>query len=165
MLYQSFLPGDPAHGYLAWFSPLIGFLSVAALALVPLALAARPAARLVEAALPERSPRPAWEVCRLASAAAAFLLVQESLERWLSSGDVRLASFGPATALLLALVLTIAAAAVVALERSIAKLAADRAPAPAYAPALPAWAATLAAPARPRPLALHAGLRAPPLLG
>ncbi len=172
VLYRSVWPGDAAHGYLGWYSLVVGALSIAALVFFPLALATsaldeadRP--RWVGALLPQRRPgRAAWEIARLAVLAAGFLVVQESLEHTFEAGAaLPFATLGPSAWLLLVVVVTLSAAAIVFVERGVAALvegsAAVGEPVPAQEPS---WAATVARIGRRRPLALHAGLRAPPLL-
>ncbi len=171
VLYRSVWPRDGAHGYLGWYALVIGALSVAALVFLPLALAAGALAetdrpRWVSALLPERRAGGATrEIARLASLAAGFLVLQETLEHVLEGGAVRpLETFGPSSWLVLAVVLTISAATVVGVQRTVAALVEGSGPAAESTPAeRPAWAATVARIARPRPLALHAALRAPPL--
>ena len=171
VLYRSVWPQDGAHGYLGWYALVVGALSVAALVFFPLALAASALAeadrpRWVSALLPERPPgRAAREIATLASLAAGFLVLQETLERALQGGAVQsLATFGPSSWLLLAVVLTLSAATVVGVQRTVAALVEDsRAVAEPVAGGRPAWAATAARIVRIRPLALHAALRAPPL--
>jgi hypothetical protein len=170
VLYRSVWPQDGAHGYFGWYAFVVGALSIGALVFFPLALAASALAeterpRWVSALLPERRPgSPAREVARLGGLAAGFLVLQETLEHVLQGGAVSpLATFGPSSWLVLAVVLTITAAGVVAVQRTMAALVERTRLDVEAAPAeLPSWAATTARLARLRPLALHAGLRAPP---
>jgi len=170
MLYRSLEPNGSAHGYFAWYAPMLALLSLAALVVLPLVVAAatftdRQAGRLLAAALPEREPGSATrEIVRLAASAAVFLAVQESLERSLASGEPRLAHAAPATLLLIGVVLTVAAGAIVAVERTVAAIAAPRTRPVAARNGVVRWSATVASPLRRSPLSLHAGLRAPPLV-
>jgi hypothetical protein len=176
LAYRSVLPEDGAHGYFAWYAPLVAAFSIAALVGATLALAitftggarSRPA-RILGALLPTRSADgPATPaVFRLATGALAFLTVQESLERSLSTGGFQLVSLTPSTLLVLVAGVLLTAGVVVLVERVVSSLAdaVRRAPEKARRPARARWhVGPIATVERRRPLAVHGALRAPPPL-
>ena len=70
--------------------------------------------------LPQREPGGALrDVGRLVLASAVFLLVQESIERSTIAGALQLATFSPLSLAVAAVVLVVAAATVVTLERTL----------------------------------------------
>jgi hypothetical protein len=168
VVYGSLLPTAGVHGYLIWYVPTLAVASVVALALVPASIAASALAsgrRSFGAILPERRPgRAARDVFRLALSAAVFFFVQESLETTAETGGIQVATFPPLTLLVLVLVLVLVAAAVVAVERTLEDLA-ERFGVTARPRARLHWTWTrrVCAVARPHPLAVHGGLRAPPV--
>jgi hypothetical protein len=168
IVYGSVLPSAGSHGYLVWYVPALAVVSVAALVLVPASIAASALAsgrRSFGAILPQRQPdRAARDVFRLALSSAAFFLVQESLERTAETGGIQVATFAPLTWLILVLALVLAAAAVVAIERTLEGLA-DRLRTATRPRAMPdsTWTTRTCWVVRPHPLSVHGGLRAPPV--
>lgn len=176
--YGSLFPQGGEHRYFGWYAPLVAALSAAALVGVLLALAVAlvlgptsGAASVLRSVLPAR-PRESSSVAgvlSLASAALAFLAVQESLERSLAANRPELVSFSPGTLGLLVAIVLVAAAVVVAVQRLVSSLAEAVLRVTRARQARPASTSggrrgVFSAP-RPRsPLAVHAGLRAPPLL-
>ena len=168
VIYGSVFPAGGAHDYFGWYVPLVVALSAGALALVPVALATTvlTGGRVSLAAfLPERGLEPPLgAVVRLALCSALFLLVQESTERSAVSGGLHVASFSPLTLLVAGIVLAAAAAAVVALERTLDGLAerteTHRGP---RRVTHSTWSLRAARLPRRRPQSTHGGLRAPPL--
>jgi hypothetical protein len=166
LLYRSFAPRDGAHAYLGWYEPAVAALSLLSLGALA-ALLAVPALRRRAAPLlaRERAPLPG-RCARLATSSFAFLLVQECAEHIATEGRLQVPLQRPST---LALALLCAAAAAVALtlvERLVAVVA-TRALAPArraLPTPQPAPRPHGHEPARPRPLAAHRALRAPPPL-
>jgi len=168
VIYGSVFPAGGAHHYLSWYVPLVVAVSAGALALVPVSLATKllTKGRISPATfLPEREPGGGLgDVGRLVLASAAFLLVQESIERSTVAGALQLATFSPLSLVVAAVVLVVAAATVVALERTLDGLGARAgATRRLRASHRETWSATVARVARPRPQSLHGGLRAPPL--
>lgn len=176
--YGSFVPQDGEHRYFGWYAPLVATLSGVALVGVLLALTVAlvlgptsGAASVLRSVLPARSnghSRVAG-LFSLASAALVFLAVQESLERSLVANRLQLVSFAPGTLALLVGIVVLAAAVVVFVQRLVASLAevvlrvlpprsAHTGPAPRL------WRGALLTLHARSPLAVHAGLRAPPLL-
>ena len=175
--YGSLVPEDGAHGYFTWYAPLVGVLSALSIVVTLLALltalASGPASRLdvvTRSILPTRSTDGSVfaELFRLAAAALVFLAVQESLERSLSAGRPELVSFAPSTLAFLVTAVLFAAAVIALVERALSSLTdivlrAARATGWKHLPR--GWRpAHLVPRARLRPLAVHGGLRAPPLL-
>jgi hypothetical protein len=169
VIYGSVFPAGGAHQYFGWYVPLVVALSAGALALVPVSIAAGAltGGRVsFSTFLPERSPDAALgAVARLAVASALFLLVQESIERSAVSGGLHVATFSPLTLVVAAVVLAVAAATVVAVERTLDGLAerGQVACRPRHV-AHRSWSAQVARLPRRRPESTHGGLRAPPLL-
>ncbi len=176
--YGSLVPQDGVHRYFGWYAPLVATLSGAALVGVLLALTGAlvlgptsGAASVLGSVLPARSSdrSPVAGLFSLASAALVFLAVQESLERSLATDRLQLVSFAPGTLALLVGIVVLAAAIVVSVQRLIASLAEAvlRVLPPRSAHTGPAprpWRSVLLAFHARSPLAIHAGLRAPPLL-
>lgn len=166
VLYQSVLPRTGAHAYFSWYLPVLAAAVVAALVALPASVAADGlrGSRSFASLLPERRAGHAVrDVARLALASAMYFLVQESIERSAELGGFQVAHFGVLAWLVMALALLVAAASVVALERTLADLVVRRA-----RPRLPrssgtSWSRTRGIVLRRRPLAVHGGLRAPPL--
>jgi hypothetical protein len=165
VLYQSVLPRTGAHAYFSWYLPVLAAAVMAALVALPASVADRlRGSRSFASLLPERRPGNAVrDVVRLALASALYFVVQESLERSAELGSFHVASFGALAWLVLVLALLVAAASIVALERRLADLVVRR-----TRPRLPrssgiSWSRTRKIGERPRPLAVHGGLRAPPL--
>ena len=159
------------------FRSFVATLSVAALVGTGLALAVAlvcgptsRAASAVRSFLPVRSADDSAVagLFRLASAALVFLAVQESLERSLTANRLELVSFTPSALALLVAVVVLAAAVVVLVQLVVSSLAdvvlrVDRAH-PRRDSATP-WQRARVLVLRPiSPLAVHGGLRAPPLL-
>jgi hypothetical protein len=168
VVYGSFLPTAGAHGYLSWYVPGLALVSVAALLLVPGSIAANALTtgrRSFGAILPERHPgREARDVVRLALASGVVFLVQESVERTAEAGGIRVATFAPLSFLVVALALVLAAAAVVAAERTLEELAERLCVTARPSGVLDStWTRRACAQARPVPLSVHGGVRAPPV--
>ena len=166
VVYGSLFPAGGTHSYLSWYVPLIAVLSLGALALVPVSIGIRALTGIsARAFLPERTPgSPVRDVTRLALSAAAFFVVQESIERAASSGALHGATFSPLTLLVAALAQVLAAATVVTLERTLDGLdQRTRAVARPRHNVRRRWTATAIRLAPRRPQATHGGLRAPPL--
>jgi len=173
--YGSLVPGDGTHGYFTWYAPLIGAASLAAFLGTMLALGlalvrgpASTAASALESVLPQ-SAGDAFPVglFRLASAALVFLAVQESLERSLASGQVALVSFAPSTLAVLVAVVVLTAGAIVLVARLVSSLAEGvlrGRRAARVRSTLTRWQPGAVTRRALRPLAIHGGLRAPPLL-
>ena len=168
VVYGSLLPTAGEHGYLTWYAPALGVVSLAALLLVPGSIAASALStgrRSFRAVLPERrAGRAARDIVRLALASGAFFLIQESVERTAETGSIRVATFAPLSFLVLALALVLAAVVVVAAERTLEELA-ERFCVTARPSAMrdSTWTRRVCAIARPGPLSVHGGLRAPPV--
>ena len=175
-VYGSLMPSGGAHRYFAWYAPIITALSVLSLVGLPLALAIgvvagrdSRVANTVASMFPARSREGAalTDVFRLASLALVFLAVQETLERSLSTGTLALASFSPSALLALVIALLIAASVVVLLEQAASSLVeaiARTARSATRAPEAARWrSGTSRLLRRIRPLAVHGGLRAPPV--
>jgi hypothetical protein len=174
-VYGSFAPEGSGHSYFAWYTPAVTILSTASLALLPLALAAsltaRPSrfGRVVRVLLSTRSAD--HDVRRrsveLAAGSLCFLVAQETLERSLATHGLSLPHFGPSTWLVLLAAVATAAGLVAFVGRAFGSLVDDL-----LGRAVPAGsrrATTLrpvlvAVSSRPRPLAVHGALRAPPTL-
>lgn len=169
VIYGSVFPAGGAHHYFGWYVPLVVALSAGALAIVPVSIAARAVTGgrvSFSSFLPERSPdAPLGAVARLAGSSALFLLVQEAIERSAVAGGLQVETFSPLTLLVAAVVLVVAAATVVAVERTLDGLAgrAEAARRPRRV-AHSTWSARVARLPRRRPESTHGGLRAPPLL-
>jgi len=159
LVYRSLWPSVGAHGYFAWYEPLVGGLSLASLLAVGgLVLVAARGRRLPPLRLRARS---------LAYTSLAFLLAQETLERSAALGRIAPPSLSPAQWIVLvagtaatAVALTAALRAGHAAVRRF--LSPPAPPRPRSAPLR--WSIVTVAPRRPRPLAARSGLRAPPLL-
>ena len=99
VLYGSIFPTAGAHEYFRWYIPLVAVLSLCGLALVPVSIAASVLTRgriSSTALLPERAPGDAPNaIARLALSSAAFLLLQESIERTAVSGSIQTVTFSP----------------------------------------------------------------------
>ncbi len=173
--YGTLTPQGGAHRYFGWYAPIVAGLSIIALATTLLALTTAlvsgPTSRatsLVRWLLPPAS-RETPLVARLfglASAAVVFLAVQESLERSFASGRLELVSFAPVTLAVLVGVLVLTAAGIAVVERLVSSLvqvalreSRERRFRPTATRLRPAH---IVLPVR-RPLAVHGGLRAPPL--
>jgi hypothetical protein len=166
VLYQSVLPRTGAHAYFSWYLPVLAAAVVAALAALPASVAAdgTRGSRSLAALLPERRPgRAARDVLRLAIASAVYFVVQESLEHSAELGSFQVARVGALAWLVLVLALLVAAASVVALERTLSELVVQRVPPRTPRSSGTSWPSGREIGARPRPLAVHGGLRAPPL--
>jgi hypothetical protein len=175
--YGSLVPQDGEHRYFGWYAPLVATLSATALLGVLLALTialvvgpSSRAAAVVRSILPARSSdgSAVAGLFSLASAALVFLAVQESLERSLAANRLQLVSFAPGTLALLVGIVVLAAGVVVAVQRLVSSLAEvvlrPERPRRSRAAAAPARRRGVLLALRPRsPLAVHAGLRAPPL--
>jgi hypothetical protein len=174
--YGSPWPSDEAHGYFVWYAPIVAAVSVVSLIIPPLALALAlttgKQSRLVRAVarfLPAHTGRSARrEVVGLAASAFGFLLAQESLERWLTSGRLEIPSFPPLTWLTFGVAVLVVALVVVLVERAVSSLA-DAICSGGRARVLNGCkSAPRLRPVRlgrrECPLAVHGGLRAPPLI-
>src|SRR5581483_4211171 len=175
--YRSFFPSGSLHGYLGWYEPVVGMLSLASVAafvvLLLLAACGRESAlarRLCRRLAAQVRLHGASGLClRVAGTSFVLLVVQESIERSVQLGGPSLAVL-PARTWLLALVAIVAFAALLtflasagaglvelvlgrgSLRRARRRLVPERV------------RAAIAVPRRPRPLAERRGLRAPPLL-
>jgi hypothetical protein len=166
-LYGSVLPHVGAHGYLGWYLPVLAVTAAVILAALPASLTCGVVAngrRSFGALLPaRRHERIVPVVLRLAVASGAYLLLQESFERTAESGSLQAASFSPLTWVGLAFALVLAAAVVVALERSIACLVVRLATRMRSRGTVESTLlGTMQRLPRLRPLAVHGALRAPP---
>ncbi len=175
-VYRSFWPKGGDHGYLIWYSPLVGVLSGLAIVALPLLLAVGVAGRrrspalnavasVFVRALPDSDP--VAGMFALVSQALVFLFVQESLERSLVLHQAAVASFPPsAWSILLCAVVAVATLvgwlgrAVSSLVEGILKRARLFAPPTVRGRQVrhPAQVGR-----RFHPLAVHGGLRAPPV--
>ena len=174
--HRSLFPDGGGDAYFAWYAPLVAALAgtvllVAALALAVASVAgprSRPAA-VVRAVFPRPATGrgPIVPVARMGLATLVFLAAQESLEESLHRGRPELATASATTLLILVAVTAIVSGIVVAVARLVSAFAEGvlrvrsvrpHRPRPAlWSPAEPVRRA------RRRPLALHGGLRAPPL--
>jgi hypothetical protein len=159
LVYRSLWPSDGAHGYFAWYEPLVGGLSLASLLGVGglVALVARG----------RRLPQLTIRARALACTSLAFLLAQETLERSAALGRFALPSLSPSQWIVLVAGIAATALALTAALRAghaaVRRLLSP--PAPERPRALPLrWSIVTVAPRRIRPLAAQSGLRAPPLL-
>ena len=175
VVYCCLKPAAGNHAYFAWYELLVICLSLAFLVslavLLLTALLGRAdisdgIVRLLSPASARTTPVGVRAV-RLAMASVAFLLVQESLERSISTDRLTVAAFSPAETLLLLLALGSFAGIVALVERSCVQLielaAAPRPPLRGRASRLSAPHARPARVRRRNPLADLRGLRAPPL--
>jgi hypothetical protein len=166
IVYQSVLPRTGAHAYFSWYLPVLAAAVMAALVALPASVDADGlrGSRSFASLLPERrAGHTVRDVARLALASALYFLVQESLERSAELGGFHVATLGTLSWLALVLALLVAAASVVALERTLADLAVRHARPRVRRSAGVSWSRTREIGARPRPLAVHGGLRAPPV--
>ena len=174
-VYGSFAPEDSGHSYFAWYTPVVTTVSIASLALLPLALVAslgaRPSrfGRVVRLLLSARSAD--HDVRRragqLAVASLCFLVAQETLERSLATDGISFPHFGAPTWLVLLAAVTTAAGLVALVGHAVDSLVDDllgRAVPGGTRPASSLRPVLVAVCSRPRPLAIHGALRAPPTL-
>jgi len=160
LMYRTLWPSDAVHGYLGWYEPLVGALSLASLIGLVALVAVAPATRRpgLSFHLGARS---------LAYSTLAFVLAQETLERSLEAG--RIASPALAPEQWIALVAGVAATAfalAVAVRGGGAVVRRILGAPPAQARSrrvLPGWSLATVRPHRLRPLADRFALRAPPL--
>jgi hypothetical protein len=177
-VYHSLWPAGGGHGYFAWYAPLVAALSGFSIVGLPLVLALALVGRLgsgpfraVGAGVVRSAPEsdPVAETVRLASAALVFLVAQESLERSFELHRVTLAGFAPSTWSVLLAVVVAVAGAVAWLGRAVSSLVEGILQVRRSAPLRPARANQLFGAAdatrRSHPLAVHGGLRAPPVGG
>ena len=175
-VYRSLWPADGGHGYFAWYAPLVAALSGLSIVGLPLVLALalvgrrgsgslRAVGALVAPGTPESDP--VAETVGLASAALVFLVAQESLERSLELHRVALASFAPSAWSVLLAVIVAVAGAVAWLGRAISSLVEGILQVRRSAALRPTPGNRLVglvhAARRSHPLAVHGGLRAPPV--
>lgn len=176
VVYRSLLPADGAHGYFSWYTPLATGLSALSIVGLPLVLAVallggressvvRGVARIVPRHKPDRPLRA--EIALLASGSLGFLAVQETLEHSLELGRVALPSFAPASWLILVAAIAIFAVGSAWVGRAVSSLvdvvrrATEATRVRSVSGARPRGLPALSR--RPRPLAVHGGLRAPPV--
>lgn len=175
-VYRSLWPAGGDHGYLIWYAPFVAVLSGLAIVALPLLLALGIAggrrsrapgalASMFVRTGPGRDP--VAEIISLASQALVFLFVQESLERSLVLRREAVASFPPSTwSIVLAAVVAVAVL-VGWLGRTVSTIVEcilHRARRFAQHTAHGRRARSLAAIVRrSHPLAVHGGLRAPPV--
>jgi hypothetical protein len=168
-VYRTLWPTDGAHGYFGWYEPAVAAASLAAvgvlLGLLALAVVARRLGRPLRSR--ETAPRPFGAAARsLAASSFAFLLLQETLERSVQTGHPAVATFrlsewvtmAAALALvssLLTLAQTIGRAAVRRVLGATGNLRGKSEPL--------RWTVVESRLCLPRPLALGAALRGPPL--
>jgi len=166
LLYRSFAPRDGAHAYLGWYEPAVAGLSVAALATLA-ALLVLPALRRRAAPLlaGDRAPLPE-RAARLAASSFVFLLLQECAEHAATQGRLEVPLQRPSTLALALLCTAAAAVALTLVERFVAVVATLALAPPRRGLPTPPTASRPRGhePVRPRPLAAHRGLRAPPAL-
>jgi hypothetical protein len=161
--YRSFWPGDGLHGYFGWYEPLVASLSIAALAVLAVAIASsrlRPCNSLLQRVLGDGRPSRSSSAGMLAVKGLGFLLAQETLERVLAGTAPVLAG---TTLLLMVVAVSAFAALIVLAGRSIVRFALKASPLRRRAPVLPRPRSPQI-PRRRSPLADGHGLRAPPLV-
>jgi hypothetical protein len=169
--YGSLLPRDSIHGYLGVYEGVVAVLSAVAVGVFVLALLALMAGRerLLVSLVGRRAGRLRFgnAVGLLGGAALGVLLVQESFERSVETGNIAVAS-APAVIWLNALAaIVIVATVFVLLERSCGELIRALLAGRATLPRAPARVLTPRRAPRTRrrnSLAEFRGLRAPPLL-
>lgn len=168
--YRSFLPSDPAHGYLGSYEAVVAFASTLALGAVLLsalfaALGRRDGLVRVLAPRADSAP-PGYRVASIALWAYGLLVVQETAEAIVGATRGESLSFGFGSWLVAVAALVATATIIVLLERSyrrvVGALAAVRVAAPHTAssvrrPSRPIY------PARRNALADFRALRAPPI--
>jgi hypothetical protein len=175
-VYRSLWPAGGDHGYLIWYAPLVAVLSGLAIVALPLGLALavaghgrrpalRPVAALFVRALPERDPIAG--AVTLASQALVVLFVQESVERSLILHRAAVASFPPSTWSVLLAAVVVVAALVAWLGRTVSTLVEGILKRrQSFATRTTGWRSSLRRAflvRRSHPLAVHGGLRAPPV--
>jgi hypothetical protein len=154
VVYGTPWPTDGAHDYFGWYQPL----SLASL-LAVLGLLAVPRLRRF---VPWRPLSVGDSARSLAVSSLAFLVVQESLERSLASGQLAFAAFTPSQWLLLLVAVAAAALALSFALRAVLGRAVVPAP-PARRVAAVPWSIRAGSRRRTRPLAERFALRAPPV--
>jgi hypothetical protein len=161
VVYRSLQPAGSAHGYFAWYEPLVGALTLASAgALVAVAVLAA-TGRSLRFGLDGATGRDLW--ARIAAGGVLLFFAQESLERSLA-GSAGVASLS-ADSWLIVLAAVAAFAALIALVVRSGVVLALRGPAArpsARAPLTLPGPRRVHAPRRRRPLAERRGLRAPP---
>jgi hypothetical protein len=176
VIYHSLWPADGVHGYFAWYAPLVAVLSGISIVVLPLtvAIAAGDTSenRLL-GAIGSLVPRTsatggaAPEIARLASGAIAFLFVQESLEHSLAAHHFGVAALTPFDWLVLVVAVVLISAGIAYAGRAVLALADELShrgrPVSLRAPYVRAFPGTAGRVRRSRPLAVHGGLRAPPV--
>ena len=175
-VYGSVAPGDTGHSYFGWYGPIVTSISTASLVLLPVALAAslggRPSrlGRVARLVLTGRGgAHGLWRrTAEVAIGSLCFLIAQETLERSVETNTLGPPHFGTFTWLVLVAAVASGAILVALLCRAVDGLvdellgrSVSRSHATAPIIRRPALAA---AGARPRPLAIHGALRAPPVL-
>ena len=170
-VYRSLVPGDGVHGYFGWYVPLLGAAATGSLLVLVLGglCAEGRAARALRVVLPARSTRHrASAVGGLAAGGLLVLLIQESVERSIGSGGLTVATFDASRLPVLVAVLVLAAAAVLAVGRTVTvlghRLRVERRARRRSGLVRPARGRDHDAVRTTAPLARHAGLRAPPLV-
>jgi hypothetical protein len=169
--YRTLWPSDGAHGYLAWYQPLVAGLSLAAIVALLLLLGIALIADRLGRSLDVRGVGPASRPLSASAAqiggwAFVFFLVQESLERSVESGVPAFAAFTPSellavlvsaafAALVVALVAHVGRAVVARVLGRSGRVVGQRSPV--------GWSVVTGEKRLPRPLAVHSALRAPPL--
>jgi hypothetical protein len=176
VVYRSLSPGDGGHSYFSWYTPLAAGLSALSILGLPLVLviallggresrAVQVAGRLVPRIAPDSSVL--REALKLASGSLVFLALQETLEHSLELDRVALPSFAPSSWLVLLVALVTFAAGVAGVGRALSSLvnvirrAGESARLRPVRCGRPGGLAEILR--RSRPLAVHGGLRAPPL--
>lgn len=175
-IYRSLWPAGGDHGYLIWYAPLVAGLSGVSIVVLPLVLALAVAGRRDSGPLRALSGLVTRGVCEpelvtgtltLASQALVFLFVQESLERSLERHGVAVASFSPSTWAVLLTVIVTTAGAVAWVGRAVSAIVEDilRRTQVGHPRTTQVRRANRLAPVgrRSHPLAVHGGLRAPPI--
>jgi hypothetical protein len=152
LLYGTFRPGDGIHAYFGWYEPVLAAVSLVAL------LLARPEWLRTRVPIGETARR-------IATTALLVLLVQESAERTVQSGQPAFAVLTPSQWLVL-LAGVAAGALVLAFALRAGQVVFERLrDVPAPRPLTVAgWSVVTVRRATARPLAERFALRAPPLL-
>jgi hypothetical protein len=174
--YGELMPRGGTHGYVAWYAPLVAVLSGVAVlgTLVALTVAfvlgpSSTLAGVVRASLPpaSREDTIVGRLLALGTGAVTFFALQESLEASLADGRTEFAGFTPPSLAIVAVAILVTAAAIALVERAVSSLVSlvlrNPRPRPKPARAGRARLTSSTLPRAARPLAIHGGLRAPPV--
>jgi hypothetical protein len=167
--YRTFLPRDGVHGYFGWYEPLLGVLSLGAIAYLAVVACrvacSRRRPRVLGAPGPLELRR---RVVSLACGGLGVLVVQETVERSVAEHGVAVGGFTPLGWFVVAAVALAGAVVLVLLRRGYEllelRLAGAAAPRLSRAPVAVARPALVAPLRRRSPLADKNALRGPPLL-